>query len=87
MTFTGLVRVVHVGVKYLSLLGIPLSLIHLGQLAVLLGLADYVLDTFFNSLRADICIEGLVKLYLLGKLSKIISVSHLLCADVKGATM
>jgi|LauGreDrversion4_2_1035121.scaffolds.fasta_scaffold183657_3 hypothetical protein len=57
MSFTRLVRIVDVGVKYLTLFGVPLSLIYLGQLAILLGLADYVFYAFFNCLRGDISIK------------------------------
>lgn len=61
-------RVVHVGMKDFTLLGVPLTLVHLSQLAILLGLADYVLDPILNGLRADIRIERFVKLNFLAEL-------------------
>jgi hypothetical protein len=45
-----------------TLFGVPLTLVHLSQLAILLGLADYVLNSVLNGLRADIRIERLVQL-------------------------
>jgi hypothetical protein len=55
-------------VKDFTLLGVPLTLVHLSQLAILLGLADYVLDPILNGLRANIRIERFVKLNFLAEL-------------------
>ena len=69
------------------MLGVPLTLVHLSQLAILLGLADYVLDPVLNGLRADICIERLVQLNFLAELGEIICINHLLLADLEGSAM
>ena len=69
------------------LLGVPLTLVHLSQLAILLGLADYVLDSVLNGLRADIRIERLVQFYFFAELREVISISHLLLADLERSAM
>ena len=71
----------------LPLLGVPLTLIHLCQLAILLGLADYVLDSVLNGLRADIRIERLVQLNFFAELGEVISIAHLLLANLEGSAM
>jgi hypothetical protein len=69
------------------LLGVPLTLVHLRQLAILLGLADYVLDSVLNGLRADIRIERLVQFNFFAELREVISISHLLLADLERSAM
>ena len=73
--------------KDLTLLGIPLTLVYLRQLAILLGLADYVLDSVLNSLRADIGIERLIQLNFFAELGEVISIAHLLLANLEGPAM
>ena len=70
-----------------TLFGVPLTLVHLSQLAILLGLADYVLDSVLNGLRADIRIERLVQLNFLAELGQIICIAHLLLANLEGSPM
>ena len=69
------------------LLGVPLTLVHLSQLAILLGLTDYVLDSILNGLRADIRIKRLVQLNFFAELGEVISITHLLLADLEGSAM
>jgi len=69
------------------LLGVPLTLVHLSQLAILLGLTDYVLDSVLNGLRADIRIKRLVQLNFFAELGEVISITHLLLANLKGSAM
>ena len=71
----------------LPLLGVPLTLVHFSQLAILLGLADYVLDSVLNGLRADIRIERLVQLNFFAELGEVISISHLLLANLESSAM
>lgn len=73
--------------KDLTLLGVPLTLVDLGQLAILLGLADYVLDSVLNSLRANIGIERLIQLNFFAELGKVISIAHFLLANLEGPAM
>ena len=69
------------------MLGVPLTLVHFSQLAILLGLADYVLDSVFNGLRAHIRIERLVQLNFFAELGEVISIAHLLLANLEGSAM
>jgi hypothetical protein len=73
--------------KDLALLWVPLTLVDLGQLAILLSLADYVLDSVLNGLRADIGIERLIQLNFFAELGNVISIANLLLADLEGPAM
>jgi hypothetical protein len=73
--------------KDFTLLGVPLTLVHLSQLAILLGLADYVLDPILNRLRADIRVERLVKLNFFAELGEVICIAHLLLTNLEGSAM
>jgi len=48
---------VHVGVEGLALCWVPSTLVDLAELAVLLCLADYVLDALLDGLRAHVGVK------------------------------
>lgn len=77
----------HIRVEDLTLFWAPCTLVHLVKLAILLSLADDVLDTLLDGLRRDLCVKGLDQFGLFAELGDKVSIVHLLLTDLKAAAL